>query len=44
MSFLAQSKAGDWYAITGSWNNTAKEVDNAAFAALMARLLDNVAR
>lgn len=43
MSFLAQSKAGDWYAITGSWNNPAKEVDNAAFAALMARLLDSVA-
>lgn len=43
MSFLAQSKAGEWYAITGSWNNPAKEVDNAAFAALMARLLDSVA-
>ncbi|HEV7232708.1 MAG TPA: serine hydrolase, partial [Sphingorhabdus sp.] len=37
MSFLAQSKAGEWYAISGSWNNMAKEVDNAAFAALMAR-------
>lgn len=44
MSFLAQSQAGDWYAISGSWNNAAKEVDNAAFAALMARLLDSVAR
>jgi Beta-lactamase enzyme family len=43
MSFLAQSKAGDWYAISGSWNNPAAEVDNAAFAALMTRLLDNVA-
>ena len=44
MSFLAQSKAGDWYAISGAWNNPAKEVDNAAFAALMTRLVDNVAR
>ena len=44
MSFLAQSKGGDWYTISGSWNNAAKEVDNAAFAALMARLLDSVAR
>jgi beta-lactamase class A len=44
MSFLAQSKAGDWYAISGSWNDAAKEVDNAKFAALMARLLDSVAR
>ena len=44
MSFLAQSKAGDWYAISGSWNNPAAEVDNAAFAALMGRLVDNVAK
>lgn len=43
MNFLAQSKAGDWYAISGAWNNPAKEVDNAIFAALMTRLLDNVA-
>ena len=43
MSFLAQSKAGDWYVITGSWNDTTKEVQNEAFAALMARLLDSVA-
>lgn len=43
MNYLAQSKAGDWYAIAGSWNNAAKEVDNAAFAALMARLLDSIA-
>jgi beta-lactamase class A len=43
MSFLAQSRTGDWYAISGSWNNPAKEVDNAAFAALMGRLLHSVA-
>jgi hypothetical protein len=44
MSFLAQSKAGDWYAISGSWNNTAKEVDNAVFVELMTRLLDATAQ
>lgn len=43
MNFLAQSKSGNWYAITGAWNNPAKEVNNAAFAALMTRLLDSVA-
>jgi hypothetical protein len=43
MSFLAQSKAGDWYAVSGSWNNPVKEVDNAAFAELMTRLLDAAA-
>lgn len=42
MSFLAQSKAGDWYAISGSWNNPRADVNNEAFAALMGRLLDNV--
>jgi beta-lactamase class A len=43
MSFLAQSKTGDWYVISGSWNNPAKEVDNEAFATLMTRLLDSAA-
>jgi beta-lactamase class A len=43
MSYLGQSKAGDWYVISGSWNNPAKEVDTSSFAALMARLVDNVA-
>ena len=43
MSFLAQSKAGEWYAISGSWNDPAKDVDNTAFIQLMTRLVDNVA-
>ena len=42
MSFLTQSKTGDWYAISGSWNNPAKDVDNVAFVQLMTRLLDSV--
>jgi beta-lactamase class A len=44
MNYLAQSKAGEWYAISGSWNNPAKEVDINAFAALMGRLVDSVAK
>ncbi len=44
MSFLTQSKAGDYYTVTGSWNNPAAGVDNAVFAALMGRLLDSVAQ
>jgi len=43
MSFLGQSRAGDWYVITGSWNNPAKEVDTNTFAALMGRLVDKAA-
>lgn len=43
MSFIAKSKAGAFYNITGSWNNPATEVDNAVFVQLMTRLLDNVA-
>ncbi|MBK6707834.1 MAG: serine hydrolase [Sphingomonadales bacterium] len=43
MSFLAQYKASEWYAISGSWNNPTNEVDNAAFVALRTRLIDTVA-
>lgn len=43
MSFLTQSKTGEWYAISGSWNNPAKEVDDTAFVQLMTRLLDSAA-
>lgn len=43
MSFLAQSKSDEYYAVTGSWNNATAAVDNTAFAALMTRLLDSVA-
>jgi len=42
MSFLAQSKAGQWYAVSGSWNNPAKAVDDVAFVGLMTRLLQAV--
>jgi hypothetical protein len=39
MSMLVQSKSGQYYAVTGSWNNPAKEVNGLQFAALMSRLL-----
>lgn len=44
MSYLGKSKSGDFYTVTGSWNNIAANVDNATFAILMGRLLDNVAQ
>ncbi len=39
MSFLLQSPSGKWTVATGSWNNTATDVDNAKFATLMERLV-----
>jgi hypothetical protein len=43
MSFLLQSKAGRWYAVTGSWNDGSAPVDNEQFAALMRRMVDQIA-
>ncbi len=43
MSFLAQSKRGEWHMISGTWNNAATEVDNSVFVSLMSRVLDSVA-
>jgi beta-lactamase class A len=39
MTFLLQSPSGQWKVVTGSWNNTAAEVDNTKFAGLMERLV-----
>jgi beta-lactamase class A len=39
MSMLVQSKSGQYYAVTGSWNNPAKDVGQTQFTALMSRLL-----
>lgn len=39
MTWLLEDKAGTWFAITGSWNDTAKAVDNKTFEALMLRLV-----
>jgi beta-lactamase class A len=43
MSFLLQSQSGKWTVVTGSWNNTAVDVDNTKFAGLMERLVAAVA-
>jgi Beta-lactamase enzyme family len=37
MSYLIQSKSGDWYAVSGSWNNMQAAVDQNRFEALMVR-------
>jgi beta-lactamase class A len=37
MAWLLGTRNGDWYAVVGTWNDPAKDVDNAAFSALMAR-------
>lgn len=42
MSYLLQSPSGKWTVVTGSWNNTAADVDNAKFAGLMERLVATV--
>jgi beta-lactamase class A len=39
MSYLLHSKSGQWYAVTGSWNDPAKAVDEGKFGALMTRLV-----
>jgi beta-lactamase class A len=42
MSYLLHSKSGQWYAITGSWNDPAKAVDETKFGALMMRLVQAI--
>ena len=39
MSFLLQSPSGKWTVVSGSWNNTAADVDIAKFAGYMERLV-----
>jgi beta-lactamase class A len=40
MSYLGQTKSGEWKIISGAWNNPAKEIDEAAFVDLMGRLVN----
>lgn len=40
MTWLLQGKDGAWYALSGSWNDTAKPVDDARFAGLMTRAVE----
>jgi hypothetical protein len=37
MTYLVRNKAGQWHAVTGSWNNSEAAVDDNRFAALMRR-------
>ncbi|URW76019.1 class A beta-lactamase-related serine hydrolase [Sphingomonas donggukensis] len=40
MSWLLQAKDGRWYAVSGSWNDSAKGVDEMRFASLMQRAVE----
>jgi len=37
MSLLLQARNGDWYVVTGSWNDAQKEVDQGRFASLIGK-------
>jgi hypothetical protein len=39
MAFLVRSKAGQWFAVAGGWNDKGAAVDEARFAALMSRVV-----
>ncbi len=42
MSYLLQTKAGDWFTVTGSWNNPASVLDERRFEAMMQRAVNMV--
>ena len=44
LTWLLKTKGGEWYAVAGAWNDTAKPIDNAAFSGLMARIVALVGR
>jgi len=44
LSWLVRAESGDWYAVTGSWNDPAAPLDEARFAALMRRALQLLRR
>jgi Beta-lactamase enzyme family len=39
LNFLVRNKAGEWFAVCGSWNNASAAVDNDRFTSLMIRAL-----
>lgn len=43
MSFVVQSRQGSWYSVTGSWNNSNKEVNQNQWVAIMTRILNILA-
>lgn len=44
MSFLVQSKNGEWYSVSGGWNNPRQEVDQGKWVAIMTRVLNILAQ
>lgn len=42
LSWLIRTRAGSWYAVTGTWNNDAAPLDEARFTGLMARAIQLV--
>ncbi len=43
MNFLARAKDGQWYAVSGSWNDPAARLDENRFVGIMTRLLNLLA-
>ncbi len=44
LNYLMKNKAGDWYVVAGSWNDTAKAVDTQTLVLLMSRLVSLAAK
>ena len=39
LSWLVRNRAGNWYAVSGSWNNSAAPLEDSRFVGLMGRAL-----
>ncbi len=42
MSFLIQTKSGEWFTVTGTWNNPAAAVDERRFEGMMQRAVNMI--
>ncbi|NYT42929.1 serine hydrolase [Sphingomonas sp. R-74633] len=42
LTYLLEAKNGDWYVVTASWNDPAKEIEQGHFAALIAKAAELV--
>lgn len=40
MSFIVQSQQGEWYSVSGSWNNPRSEIDQGKWVSIMTRILN----
>lgn len=43
MSFLVQSRRGNWYSVSGSWNDPNKEINQNQWVAIMTRIMNILA-